>query len=74
MNEKHKKVCRALNYFEHFLVFVSAVSSCVSIRAFALLIGVPVAIASSAVGTEICEIETEGIKNYKSIEKKKEKA
>ena len=46
MNEKHKKVCRALNYFEHFLVFVSAVSVCVSIPAFALLIGVPVAIAT----------------------------
>ena len=24
--KKHKKVCRALNYFEHFLFFVSAVS------------------------------------------------
>ena len=26
MTTKHKKVYRALNYFEHFLVFVSAVS------------------------------------------------
>ena len=27
MSKKHKKVCRALNWFEHFLIFVSAVSS-----------------------------------------------
>ena len=34
-SEKHKKVCRNLNYFEHFLVFAFAVSGCVSIPAFA---------------------------------------
>ena len=28
MSKKHKKVCRTLNYFEHF-TFVSVVSSCV---------------------------------------------
>ena len=37
MSEKHKKVCRALNYFEHFLVLISAVSGCVSVSAFANL-------------------------------------
>ena len=37
MSEKHKKVCRVLNYFEHFLIFVSAISVCVSIFAFAAL-------------------------------------
>ena len=62
MNEKHKKVCRALNYFEHFLVFF-LLSVVVSVPAFVLLIGVPVAIASPAVGIKICEI-TEGIKKY----------
>ena len=26
MNEQHKKLCRALSYFEPFLVFISAVT------------------------------------------------
>ena len=29
MNEKHKKVRTAFNYFKHFLTFISAVSGCV---------------------------------------------
>ena len=62
-SEKHKNMCRTLNYFEHFLA---------SISAFALLIGVSVGIASSAVGLKICAI-TEGIKKFKSIIKKKRK-
>ena len=71
MNEKHK-VWRALNYFEHFLIFIFAVSSCVFISAFDSLIGVPVGITSSAVGLKIFAI-TAGIKKYKSIMKKKRK-
>ena len=60
-----------LNYFEHFLVFVSAVSGCVSISAFASLVGVPKAIiVSSAVGLKIYVIAAR-IKKYKSITKKK---
>ena len=59
MSEKHKKVCRALNYFEHFLVFISAVSGCVLISPFALLVGVLVGITSSAVGRKICGITAE---------------
>ena len=66
------KVCRTFNYFEHFLVFIYAVSDCVSISAFASIVGVPVGIASSSVGLRICTI-TAGIKNYKSIIKKKKK-
>ena len=50
MSEKHKKVCRGLNYSQHFLVFISAVSGCVLISAFASLVGVPVGIMSSAAG------------------------
>ena len=72
MSEKHKKACRTLNYCEHFLIFISAVSGCVSISTFALLVGVPVGIASSAVRLKIGAITT-GIKNYKSIIKKKRK-
>ena len=46
MNEKHKKTCRALNYFIHFFIFITAVSGCVSISAFASLVGVPVVLCS----------------------------
>ena len=46
MSEKHKKACRSLNYFKHFLVFVSAVSGCVSVSAMASLVGVTLGIAS----------------------------
>ena len=43
--KKHEKVCRALN----FLICISAVSGSLSTSAFALLVGVSVGIASSAV-------------------------
>ena len=69
MSAKHWKKCKALNYFEHFLVLVSAVSGCVSISVFASLVGHPVGIASSAVVLKICTI-TAGIKTYKSVIKK----
>ena len=56
MSEDHKKACGALKYFEHFLSFISGVSDCVSISAFSSLVGVPVVIASAAVGIKICAI------------------
>ena len=37
MTEKNKKVCRVLNYLENFHAFVSTVSDCVLIFAFASL-------------------------------------
>ena len=37
MNKKYKKVFKALNYFDHFLIFVSAVSGCVSISLVGVL-------------------------------------
>ena len=52
-----KKVYRVLNYFEHFLVFVFAVSKCVSISVLASL---------------ICALTARIIK-YKSVIKKKRK-
>ena len=70
MSEKHKKACRALNWFEHLLIFISAVSCCVSISAFASLAGVLVGIKSSERGLKIYAI-TARIKKYKSIIKKK---
>ena len=72
MNEKHKKVCTTLNYIEHFLILASTITGCVSISAFASLIGIPIGITSSAIGLKICAI-TAGIKKYKSIIKKKKK-
>ena len=39
MSEKHKKVCRTLNRFKPFFVFVSAASKCASIFRFTLLAG-----------------------------------
>ena len=59
MSEKHKKVCSALNYFEHFLVFISVVSDCVSISAFTSLVDVPVDVVNYAVGLKICAIIAE---------------
>ena len=70
MNDKVKKACRDLNYFKHFLIFISAVSQCVSISAFPSLVDVPVDISSSAIGIKIYSI-TAGIKKYKSVNKKK---
>ena len=72
MRTKHKKVCAALNYIEHFLILAPKTTVCTSIFAFASLIGIPIGIASSAIGLKICAI-TAGIKKYKSIIKKKEK-
>ena len=74
MSKKHKKVCRVLNYIDHWLIIISAITGCFSISAFASLVGVPIGIASSAIGLNICVITAE-IKKYKSmIKKKKEEA
>ena len=72
ISEKRKKKCKALNFFEHFLVFASSVSGCVLISAFGSLVGVPVGTASSAVGLKICAV-TAGIKKYNLIIQKKRK-
>ena len=42
MSENHKKTCEALNYFQHFSLFISALSGCVLIFAFVLLVGISV--------------------------------
>ena len=66
-------MCRALNYFQHFLAFVSAASGCVLISALFSLVCAPVSIVSFAVGINICG-KTAGLKTYMSIiEKKREK-
>ena len=72
MSEKYKKTCKYLNYVENLLILSSTITGCVSISALVSLVCVPVGIMSSAIGIEICAI-TAGIKNYKSIIKKKKK-
>ena len=72
MSRKHKKVCTTLNYIEHFLILVSAVTGCISIFVFASLFGIPIGITSSEIGLKSCVIAA-GMKKYKSIIKKKEK-
>ena len=71
MNEKHKKMYRALSYNENFIIFISAVSGCVSLAAFASLVGVPIGITSSVIRLNIYAI-TAGIK--KSIVKMKKRS
>ena len=64
--------CKYLNYVEHLLILVSKMTGCVSVSAFHSLVVIPVGITSSAVGISICVIIA-GIKNYKSMIKKKKK-
>ena len=61
MCKKYKNVSKVLNYTEHSLVLASPITVCVSVSAFASLIGAPRGINAI----------TEGIKKYKSIIKKR---
>ena len=72
ISRKLKKVCTTLNYIEHFLILVSTITGCISVSAFASLIGGPIEITSSAIRLKICAIAA-GIKKYKLIMKKKKK-
>ena len=72
MSKKHKKVYRVLNYIEHLLILISTVMGCISISAFASLVGIPIEITSSAIGLKICKITAE-IEKLKLIIKKKKK-
>ena len=72
ISKKQKKACRNLNYVEHLLILALAVTGCVSISAFASLVGIPVGITSSGAAIKISAI-TAGIKKYKSIIKKQRK-
>ena len=63
MSKKHEKVYRVLNYIENLLILLSTVSGCVSVSAFATLVGIPIEITSSAIGLKICVI-TAAIKKY----------
>ena len=64
MSNKHKNVCATLNYIEHFIILVSAITGCISTIDFASLIGILMGTTNSAIGLKICTI-TVVIKKYK---------
>ena len=70
MSRKHKNGCTTINYIEHFLIWTSIITDCISISAFVSLIGIPIGIRRSAIGLKIRAI-TAGIKKYKSMIKRK---
>ena len=49
VSREHKIVCTTLNYIEHFPDLDFAVTACISISAFASLLGIPIGITTSAV-------------------------
>ena len=54
MRRKRKKVCTTLNYIEYFLILACTITGCVSITAFASLIGILIGITSSAIRLKTC--------------------
>ena len=72
MSREHRKVSKNLIYIEHFLILASTITGCVSVAAFAFLLGIPIGIRNSAIGLKICAIPAR-IKGYKSIIRKKKK-
>ena len=72
MSRKYEKVFTTLNDIEHVLSVASTITGCISISAFASLLGISIWIKSSVIGLKICAI-TVGIKKYKSMIKKKKK-
>ena len=63
MSKKHKKGSTTLNCTKHFLTLASMVTGCISVFAFASLLGTSVRIVSSAIGLKICA----GIKKQRSL-------
>ena len=81
ISKKYKKTCMALNYIEHLLILASAVTGCVSISAFATVVGIAIAslntmevlISKSLIDSYISRNEKdEENKNPKAAKSKKE--
>ena len=66
ISKKHKKVYSVFNYIDHLPIVISTITGCVSIFAFASLVGIPQGIASSAIRLKSYVI-TGGIKKCKWI-------
>ena len=60
MDNKHKNVCRILNYIAHSAIIISSITEYV------------IGIEKSAIGLKICVI-TAAIEKYKSINKKRKR-
>ena len=69
MSDKPRKLCTALNYIKHFLILAPAVTGSILISTIASLVGITIAITSSAIELTIWAV-TAGIKKYKSMIKK----
>ena len=65
ISKKHKKVSAILNCTDNFIILVSRFPGCISISAFASLLGIPIRNTSSAMSSKIKAI-TAGIEKYKS--------
>ena len=61
MSKKHNKVCRTLNYIEHFSILAFTITGCNSISALSSFLGIPIELTSSAIGLKIGAIAA-GIK------------
>ena len=72
MSYKHKKVFANLSFVEQFLLSDFAVTGCVSVFAFASLVGISIGITISVIGLNIFRISS-AIKKYKSTNTKKKK-
>ena len=44
------KNTKALTHIKHLLIIASAITGCISISAFASLLGIPIGITSTAIG------------------------
>ena len=56
MSQKHKNVCRVLNYIDHLFIITFTITGCVPIFASVSLVGIPIETKSSAIGLKICTI------------------
>ena len=52
MSKKKKKICRVFSYISQSFIVFSIITGCVSISDFASLVGIPIAITSSAIPLE----------------------
>ena len=59
MSRNWEKVCKTLDYIKQFLILASTITGCVSISAFASLIGIPIGIMSSAIRSKTYAITAE---------------
>ena len=55
MSKKHNKVCTLVNHVEHFLILALAITGSISIFVFPVFLGIPMGIASSAIGLKFAQ-------------------